>query len=458
MLNVLQVVTDLSWPGGDHVYICKLLEYLAPKYRGELTFHLAQIREHGGSENTHYYNLMSDLGVHVHTIEPLSYSPLAFQMPSFIRKLVLSHSIDVVHTHLFLTDLAAVGARLGSEVFRSKLGSELSSSDFAIVREIVGSEIHELNRVYNDLLPLSVARGEPLTPTTFRHISTKHLGVVKSICHEHDIERLFEAQPARQQRAHRVNQYLQELVSKESDHVVAIGRDVFQTWRGINANSSYIPVSVVDSAELEKLAAARLTHEATLPRAGTKGVGGTHYLFVGRLVRKKSPETLVSAFCEHKKRFPLDTLTIVGGGSLRGECEAIAGSTHGIRFLDHLPRQEVFSLMADLDALCLFSLEEGLPLVIQEAMACAMPILASKAGGIADLVQDNTSGFLVEEVSVGSICEALGKFSSYSRDRQRAIGVAARVGVRSWNTAEAGFDAYAALYRALGEDGLMEEV
>lgn len=449
MLRILQVVTDLSWPGGDHVYICKLLEHLVRQHREEFTFHVAQIRDHAGSENTHYYELMKDLGIKVHTIEPLHYTELAFQMPTFIRQLTQNLNIDVVHSHIFVADLAVTIAKIGSAAALSHLEHEFTQDDWEVVRKIIGSEVHELNRIYLDILPTSSKKSNfSLAGSSFRHISTKHLGVVKSICHEHDIERLFDGSSDAKDRAHKINQQLQVVVSQLSDGVVAIGQDALSKWQKINPKTKYIPVTVID--ELDFAATASLSvRRSELRKKWDIPDQGTHYLFVGRLVRKKSPDALVRAFTAHIKQFPKDTLTIVGGGTLLQECKRWGESSPNIRFMPHLNRDDVFSLMASLDALCLFSLEEGLPLVIQEAMASSMPILSSHAGAIPDLVTHGSSGFLISDVTDRSISDSLARFSALPPEQQRATGKAARRRIETWGAAEQAFENYAHLYREL---------
>lgn len=453
MLRILQVVTDLSWPGGDHVYVCKLLEYLSDRHGAEFELHLAEIRAHARSENIHYYELMSALGVTVHSIQDGDWASMGFRMPSFISRLVNRLGIDIVHSHIFIADLSVVAAKLGSMRYIARLCESISPEKMSQAKRIIDSEVHQLNSIYEDILPVSKWKPEnDLPPASFMHVSTKHLGVVKSICHEHDIERMYKEDAERRLIAHQVNRELQEFVSRESDQIVAIGLDAYDRWATINSRSLYIPVSIINDQDLKTAQLATRCREEGQHRWGVSAKKGTNFLFVGRLVHKKSPETLVAAFKAHLQLYPDDTLTVVGGGPLLGECLNISAGIPNIRFREHMHRDDVFSLMGALDALCLFSLEEGLPLVIQEAMASEMPILSSTAGGIGDLVEHGKSGFLIQAVTSDEILATLSRFSDLPSEVKRNFGRSARERLLAWNSADDGFCRYSELYKTLASE------
>lgn len=89
-------------------------------------------------------------------------------------------------------------------------------------------------------------------------------------------------------------------------------------------------------------------------------------------------------------------LVIIGEGPLRQKCLDFIGQ-HGLQervfFLGN--REDAVRLMADFDLFCLFSLWEGLPLTIIEAMLNAKPVVASGVGGVPELVAEGETGFLV---------------------------------------------------------------
>lgn len=103
-------------------------------------------------------------------------------------------------------------------------------------------------------------------------------------------------------------------------------------------------------------------------------------LFVGRNHPIKGVKYLVEAFDKIKPEFPNFKLILVGEGLPEGK----------------LPLDEVRRKMKDCYCLAVPSTSEGLPRVILEAMALRKPVVASRVGGIPELVKDGETGFLVE--------------------------------------------------------------
>jgi len=114
-------------------------------------------------------------------------------------------------------------------------------------------------------------------------------------------------------------------------------------------------------------------------------------LFVGRNDRVKGIKYLVEAFELIKKDFPDFKLSLVGEGLPEGK----------------LPLTEVRQRIKICYCLVLPSITEGLPRVILEAMALAKPVVASRVGGIPDLIQDGANGFLFEVGNVRELAEKL---------------------------------------------------
>ncbi|RYI32716.1 MAG: glycosyltransferase, partial [Acetobacteraceae bacterium] len=107
-------------------------------------------------------------------------------------------------------------------------------------------------------------------------------------------------------------------------------------------------------------------------------------LHVARFTPQKAHLTLIAAFERVVRDFPAARLMLVGSGPTRDATEDAvrqAGLT-GVTFSD--PRDDVADLMAAADLLVLPSLFEGLPLVLLEAMASGLPIVATRTGGVVD--------------------------------------------------------------------------
>jgi colanic acid/amylovoran biosynthesis glycosyltransferase len=139
-------------------------------------------------------------------------------------------------------------------------------------------------------------------------------------------------------------------------------------------------------------------------------------LSVGRLVEKKGHRYAIEAFAAVKRRFPGATYRIVGDGPLRGALEDQArelGVADSVLFLGAKDDREVAALYASASIFVLASVTaadgdmEGQGLVLQEAQACALPVVSTLHNGIPDGVLDGVSGFLVPEKDAGALAERM---------------------------------------------------
>ena len=150
---------------------------------------------------------------------------------------------------------------------------------------------------------------------------------------------------------------------------------------------------------------------------------------VGRLEAVKDQLTLVKAFVELVRSLPEGErlrLVLVGEGSLRAAIEALlteAGLTRQVWLAG--ARDDVPALMAALDLFVLPSLAEGISNTVLEAMACGLPVVATRVGGNAELVEEGKTGFLVERDDPTAMAVALAGYV-HNSDLRREHGTAAR--------------------------------
>ena len=125
------------------------------------------------------------------------------------------------------------------------------------------------------------------------------------------------------------------------------------------------------------------------PDPGPGGHRGQYALFVGRICREKGVLTLVRAW---ERVGPGLTLKIAGQGPLSDLGQV---ARPGIEWLGHQSHDKVLALMKDATML-VFPAEwyEGFPLTIAEAFATGLPVLASRIGAMAELVDDRRTGLL----------------------------------------------------------------
>ena len=157
-------------------------------------------------------------------------------------------------------------------------------------------------------------------------------------------------------------------------------------------------------------------------------------LHVGRLVEMKGTATLIDAFARLADRHPDARLRIVGDGALRRPLERRARATGfgaRIEFLGARPHGEVLALMREAALLVLPSVvtrtgrTEGLGMVLLEAAATGVPVVASAVGGIGEGVVDGQTGRLVPSRDAGALADALSGLLA-DEERRRRMGLAAR--------------------------------
>lgn len=149
-------------------------------------------------------------------------------------------------------------------------------------------------------------------------------------------------------------------------------------------------------------------------------------LYVGRLSAEKNLESLRSLL----QAFPRARLALVGDGPQRRNLEKhFAGLP--VFFAGFLYKEELASAYASSDIFVMPSRTETLGLVVLEAMASGLPVVAARAGGIPEMIEDGVSGYLVNTES--EAIERVGNLLGSRQDREtmgeRARAEASR---RSW--------------------------
>ena len=167
-------------------------------------------------------------------------------------------------------------------------------------------------------------------------------------------------------------------------------------------------------------------------------------LNVAALAPHKSQTDLLRAAAIARDRSPALRVWIVGEGPLMAALRAEHASLRlgdTVRLLGF--RNDVADLLRAADLFCLSSRLEGLGTSILEAMAAGLPVVATRAGGIPEIVVENVTGLLVAPGDPGALAEALVAMASDSV-RRAEMGAAARERARGFDA-----DRTAALTRAL---------
>ena len=188
------------------------------------------------------------------------------------------------------------------------------------------------------------------------------------------------------------------------------------------------------------------------PIAGCAFGAAPHWLVgtVGRMQTVKDQTLLARAFVGALARQPALRdrlrLVMVGDGPLRAQSLAILNAG-GVADLAWLPgeRADVPDVMRGLDCFVLPSKAEGISNTILEAMACALPVVATQVGGNAELVDAGRTGTVVPSGDVDAMADALVQLAT-DRARAQAWGLAGRARVEQHFSLHSMVAAYQRVY------------
>ena len=186
--------------------------------------------------------------------------------------------------------------------------------------------------------------------------------------------------------------------------------------------SAFIRDSVIRTARIDPLRASVITNIVDgarfHPAAGNPG--SPVILFIGRLAAEKGLMTLLEAFGQLLATRPDAELRIVGPdasgtetGAYRRDCLAwvtARGLADRVRFLGEIPHAELPAQIRQAGVVAVPSVwGEPCGLVVLEAMACGVPVVASRVGGIPELVDDGRTGLLVPPADPPALAAALAR-------------------------------------------------
>lgn len=151
--------------------------------------------------------------------------------------------------------------------------------------------------------------------------------------------------------------------------------------------------------------------------------GPVRLLFVGRFNAFKNVENLLEAAARLKQQ-GIDNfeLQLVGDGSRRSNLERLTvenGLTKQVQFLGWVDRQAIVEVYRQADLFVTATTWEGMPNTVLEAMACGLPIVATRASGLSELVQEGVNGYLVKTNDPATLADRLTQLIDNPYERQR---------------------------------------
>jgi glycosyltransferase involved in cell wall biosynthesis len=149
-------------------------------------------------------------------------------------------------------------------------------------------------------------------------------------------------------------------------------------------------------------------------------------VYAGRLVDGKGLDLLLEAVKLIMDKDKTVYLLLLGEGPIKTRLEDKASSlgiSDGICFKGNV--SNVYEYMNASDIFVFPSLSEGMPNALLEAMACRLPVIASRIGGVVDIVKDGKSGLLFKPGDISGLESAMVRLLKDDKLRQR-LGAEAR--------------------------------
>jgi len=233
---------------------------------------------------------------------------------------------------------------------------------------------------------------------------------------------------------------------------IALSRDL-EGWlhSGIGISDGKL-VRIYNGVDIERFRPAD-GRRAPLPRAGFAGNDDIVIGTVGRMQTVKDQLTLTRAFLRLLELAPDQKarlrLVLVGDGPLQAHCREIVAAS-GAQSLCWFAgtRHDVVDVLQGYDIFVLPSLAEGISNTVLEAMATALPVVATRVGGNPELVADGTTGIMVPASDPEAMAHAL---LAYVRDpnMRRRHGLAGRARIEREFALHAMVSGYLGVYDEL---------
>jgi len=174
------------------------------------------------------------------------------------------------------------------------------------------------------------------------------------------------------------------------------------------------------------------------------------WLSIGRLEEAKDYPNLMRAFSLVTKDFPNTKLLIAGQGDMRPMLETLRNELEIDEQVSFLGvRNDVPALMNAADAFVISSAWEGLPMVLLEAAATGLPLVATDVGGVNEIVINGKNGFLRPPYDAPALADAMTTLMALTPAERETMGKASRELVLSTYELEQVVTHWEALYRRL---------
>lgn len=192
---------------------------------------------------------------------------------------------------------------------------------------------------------------------------------------------------------YRVPRLLIQWAARRASASIGVSAALVERLRELGASRLHVMRNGVDLQRFQPLGQERM-------RADLQLAGAPLWLTVGNLHEHKGQRLVVDAFAQFRQQQAGARLLIVGEGPdrllLQRQIEAL-GLSDAVSLVGAVPNAELARWYSAADLLLLASSREGWPNVLLEAMACGTPVVASRVGGVPEIVQSAVAGRVVAE-------------------------------------------------------------
>lgn len=246
---------------------------------------------------------------------------------------------------------------------------------------------------------------------------------------QHFYTNLYAVGAARLLGLHEVGAIRSNVASEVKNNGHLLGRLSLQLPRTLAANSA----AAIQAAIGQGIAPGRLHLLANVVdterfRPQPRSSGEVRILSVGRMTREKRYDRLLEIAASARRQSKRQIRMILAGdGPLRPQLEAQAAQLglfpDGVEFRGS--QEDIAPLYRDADLFLLTSDYEGSPNVVLEAMASGLPVVATRVGGVPELVQDGVTGYMADPQATSRLAEALLELAE-DEAKRREFGARAR--------------------------------
>ncbi len=267
--------------------------------------------------------------------------------------------------------------------------------------EVYNSDIFEAHNVSGYKIPDKLAKIESKKP--FVHV------IHGTLADEYEKSVKSTDQSIRNKLANRFMKYqakIEEQTAKKATRIVTISKySRKKILNYYNVDESKIRI-VPNGVDVEKF----MQLNDSVSKKQSKTDDEISVLFVGSLIPRKGLNLLIEAAKKIVKQIPNVKFKIVGDGPLKNHLIDSLKQNRILSnfvFLGKIKDDELPAIYSSADIFVLPSIQEGQGIVLLEAQACGLPVVAFDSGGVKEALRNRETGFLVESQNVEALTDAL---------------------------------------------------